>query len=235
MSKQKSIADALQAIKEETGFIYATLAKEVGLHATTIANYVKGKSIPSFETIEKLAKALKVKVEDIDESLRQPAKSTRPSVSKTRLKCVSRVVNDWLEQSQFSVSELAELAEIDVQSLRDVVREQSNLSDEETLKLAEAIGLDVDDLDPFFINGRKLDLGYIIHLNAKLLLAKSNLTANQIDKAMSEPVGTFYSAFFRKGQHGRYSIPRYDYIVKVADIFRMDPRELDPFTQPELF
>lgn len=70
------------------------LAREVGLHVSTIAGILKGRTAPSLETAVTMAKAIGVKVERLNEDLkaqRDSFKSARtPTLSLTESKPKSK-------------------------------------------------------------------------------------------------------------------------------------------------
>lgn len=52
-------------IRKDRGISQERLAKLSGVHRVSIARYETGKASPNLRTIEKLASALKVKVDDL--------------------------------------------------------------------------------------------------------------------------------------------------------------------------
>lgn len=52
-------------VRKDRGYSQAHLAKLSGVHRVSIARYETGKASPNLRTIEKLANALKVKVDDL--------------------------------------------------------------------------------------------------------------------------------------------------------------------------
>lgn len=61
----KKIAKRLKQVRLEHGLTQAALAKKAKLNTNSYAKIERGENIPTFETIEKLSKALGVTATDI--------------------------------------------------------------------------------------------------------------------------------------------------------------------------
>ncbi|HFU4217805.1 TPA: XRE family transcriptional regulator [Streptococcus suis] len=78
--RMQIIAENITYYRKQRGITQKELAKEVGITPSTMTDYMKLRSAPSFGVIQKLADFFGIKKSDIDTTFKEE-KSTRPSVS----------------------------------------------------------------------------------------------------------------------------------------------------------
>lgn len=233
----KTIAERLQVIKKETGAIYTEIAKELGVHASTVGKWFSGKRKPNTETVKRLAKYFNVDPSEIDETLSKAkrvfkyADPSQPSVKKTQAFYISVNLRAFKAEHHLTVSDIYEALgkKVSLFTLEALMYGRQVPNQEFFKAFEEAFGIDREQLDPFFVNGREIDFGRVIHLRALTLLAETNVTSGDVDREMGVNVNTFYNAFIAC-RNGKYRVPSYNYIKDVADVFEVDPSEIDPFT-----
>lgn len=242
----KTIAERLQSIKEETGAIYSEIAKAVGVHATTIRSYTLGKTIPSQETIEKIAEFFNIQPHEIDETLTPSDKvkrvfrytdASQPSVKKTQAAYVSLALRGYKDEMNLTASDLFELLDrkVSISTLQAILTGLYVPNDEVFELIESKLGLEREEIDPFYLNGSEIDFGKVIHYRALALITEANIKMSDVDKALGFKSGKFSKSFNRVSpETGKYVIPQYAYIKDVADLFGVPASEIDPFTNPDI-
>lgn len=241
----KSISENLMELKKEYNDTYVNIAHSLRVHPTTISNYYRGKTIPSADTIKRIAAYYNVPVSRIDESSNKNRLLNQlgyddvdqPSVEMTRVGRVTLLLETYRKSANLTVAGLAvKLSDSDAKLYSKLNTEYTRLllhkelpSDEFFELVDEKLNITRSTLDICYVNGAEIDVASVIKYNLMSIMSQTNITSSDVDRALQHLDGTFDELVTHSDD-----IPPFDYLLDIADLFDIDIDQIDPFTEASI-
>lgn len=129
--RMQIIAENITHFRKQRGITQKELAKEVGISASTMTDYMKLRSAPSFGVIQKLADYFGVRKSDIDTTFKEESTDSLPDTPDF----LTQQITDNVVQLSF------ENKKIVLRTSEDLLKEQKNEEETKINEVSEVISL----------------------------------------------------------------------------------------------